>query len=135
MDPNEPDRRTTSRPASGRLSALRDRCRAVAYGVLWPVAARVSALGDVLRSSEGRTAVLVIVAYLTGTVGLGLSVLGNPTDPNAKYGAAGIALMGITFACLFLLSISVLNATGERPHDHAAASRRGRGRTRDGEDR
>jgi len=136
------DRRTTS-GATCRLAAAVDRGRTAVYDTLWPLFSRTTALKNLLRSTEGRTAALVVVAYVTGTVGLGLSLFGEPTDPNAKYGAVGITLMGSTFACLFLLSVSVLDATGAggRPSDrdrHAPGpdyrgDGRGSDRSRDGD--
>lgn len=119
-------------PDSRRRRAV-DGSRAALYALTWPVVGRLAGLANVFRSSEGRTAALVVVAYVTGIAGLALSFVGDPTAPNGGYGAAGIALMGITFACLFLLSVSVLNTTGQGPRSrgrHGRGHGRGRGRGR-----
>lgn len=101
--------------APSRAGRIAERGQSVAYTLLWPVVGRLVSVFDVFRSSEGRTAALVVIAYVTGIAGLALSFVGDPTAPNAGYGAAGIALMAITFACLFLLSMSVISATGQAP--------------------
>lgn len=65
-----------------------------------------------LKSPAVRESLLIAVAYVTGVVGLVLSVVGDPTDPGTGLGAVGIGLMGVSFVCLFVVSVSILRATG-----------------------
>ncbi|PSQ15243.1 hypothetical protein BRD00_14775 [Halobacteriales archaeon QS_8_69_26] len=64
------------------------------------------------RSRAMREALLIGVAYVTGVAGVTISVLGDPTNPDSEWGSLGIALMGIAFTCLFLVSLSILRTTG-----------------------
>lgn len=58
-----------------------------------------------------RISALVVVAYAAGASGLVLSLFGNPADPRSSVGVAGIVLMGLSFLCMFVLSVTVLNVT------------------------
>jgi len=64
---------------------------------------------SILRNPARRISVLLLGAYATGFSGVLLSVVGNPTNPKSVYGAAGILLMGLSFVCLFGLSVTALN--------------------------
>lgn len=128
-----PDLETDDSPS--RLGRVVERGRPVAHTLVWPVLAPVVSVFNVFRSSEARTAAYVLIAYATGIAGLAMSFVGDPTAANGDYGAAGIALMGITFACLFLLSVSALNVTGGRPHGRGGYGHGRRSRGRNGNDR
>lgn len=68
-------------------------------------------LDSVLRSMElvvsrsTRIPVLLAVAYVTGFAGVALSVYGGG-DPTAELTTYRIALMSISFVCMFVVSIT-----------------------------
>lgn len=51
---------------------------------------------------------LIVLAYLAGFSGVLLSIVGNPANPRSPVGVAGIALMGIAFVALFVVSFSMV---------------------------
>jgi len=51
---------------------------------------------------------LVVTAYVTAVVGLGLSLLGGTTDGRT----VGIALMFVSFASLFVASLRIVETVG-----------------------
>lgn len=85
-----------------------------AYDAVYWFVGRIYAAVNSLRSPAARESLLIGIAYLTGVAGLTMSVLGDPADPSGTYGVAGIGLMGLSFACLFVVSVSILRATGGR---------------------
>lgn len=56
-----------------------------------------------------RISILLFMTYVTGMGGIVLSLLGDPADPRAIYGVVGIALMGVSFCSLFVLSVIMVN--------------------------
>ena len=73
-----------------------------------PLAA-IDDLAAALADPSRRIAVLAVAGYATAAAGLALSFIGDPTDPDALYGVAGIALMACSFLCLFVASVTVLD--------------------------
>lgn len=60
-----------------------------------------------------RISALLFVAYVTGIGGIVVSLVGNPANPRSIYGVVGIALMGVSFLCLFVLTVTMVNLTTE----------------------
>lgn len=58
-----------------------------------------------------RISVLLITGYVTGVGGLLLSFYGNTGDPMAPATVGGIALMSLSFLCLFTISVTMVNLT------------------------
>jgi len=58
-----------------------------------------------------RISVLLITGYVSGVAGLLLSFYGNTGDPLSGATVGGIALMSLSFLCLFVLSVTMVNLT------------------------
>lgn len=62
-----------------------------------------------LTDPARRISLLIVVAYVSAIVGLALSIFGNAGDTVAVYSTAGIALMGLSFVSLFVVSVLILD--------------------------
>lgn len=60
---------------------------------------------ELVVSRSTRIPVLLAVAYLSGFVGVALSVFGGG-DPASELTTYGIALMSVSFVCMFVVSIT-----------------------------
>lgn len=56
-----------------------------------------------------RVSALLVLGYVTGIAGILLSFVGDPANPSSTFGVAGIVLMGTSFLCLFVLSVTIVN--------------------------
>jgi hypothetical protein len=63
-----------------------------------------------------RQYLLLTFGYVCGFVGLILSFFGDPTGTESGIGTAGLGLMGLSFVCLFLVSIG-MSGLARRPKD------------------
>lgn len=56
-----------------------------------------------------RVPVLIVVAYVTAALGLGVAFLGGVEDPNTDVATYGIVLLFVSFLSLFYVSVTVLH--------------------------
>lgn len=66
---------------------------------------------------------LILVAYVSGFGGVVLSLVGNPADPRSVVGIAGVALMGVAFLALFVVSVTMVNLAADPTADGDADGR------------
>lgn len=66
---------------------------------------------DVLINQSRRISFLITLAYVSAIAGLVLSIVSDVGSPTSKYATAGIALMGISFVSLFVVSVMILDLT------------------------
>lgn len=103
----------TPQAGSGPLSRVRRILRrgvSLAYDAVYRFTTWIRERVVSLRSPAAREGLLIAIAYVTGVTGIVTSVVGDP--PGTRLGAIGIGLMGISFLCLFVVSVSILRATG-----------------------
>ena len=56
-----------------------------------------------------RVAFLIVVAYVAAALGLGVAFFGGIRNPTSDYATYGIALLFLSFVCLFYVSVTVLS--------------------------
>lgn len=62
-----------------------------------------------LTDPSRRVAVLILVAYVAAALGLGVAFFGGIRNPTTDYATYGIALLFVSFVCLFYVSITVVS--------------------------
>ncbi len=72
----------------------------------------LDALASLLFDRSRRISLLIVVAYVSAFVGLIASFVPPQFDPDSQLLVLGIALMGLSFVCLFIVSVSVLDLAG-----------------------
>lgn len=56
-----------------------------------------------------RVTLLIVVAYVTAALGLGVAFLGGVEEPHTGSATFGIVLLFVSFVSLFLVSVTVLH--------------------------
>lgn len=63
----------------------------------------------VLTDPGRRVPVLIVVAYVAATLGVGVAFFGGINNPTSDLATVGILLLFVSFASLFYVSVTVLN--------------------------
>lgn len=64
-------------------------------------------LGTRLLSRSRRITLLIAVAYVSAAVGLVVSFLAGEVSPESTLTTVGVALLGLSFVCLFVVSVTI----------------------------
>lgn len=73
-------------------------------------------LTETLVRPSRRISLLIVLAYVSATLGIALSVVGDVGAPDAGYAVLGIGLMAVAFVSLFWVSVTLLELRSRGPH-------------------
>lgn len=70
------------------------------------------AMASLVLDRSRRISFLIVVAYVSAFLGLVAAFVAPDPGPGSGLMTLGIALMGLAFVCLFVVSVSILDLAG-----------------------